>query len=382
MAFLWKHPDSRFWIARFYDQEGKRRNRSTKIEAKEKNRRQALKIAEAFEEAANKRKTARQVRQVILDLHQEITGEQLASATVREQVEKWLGRKKAVVQPSTFAFYRSATNNFLTFLREKADQDIGEISRDDISSFRDREANRVSAKTANHGLKCIRMFFKDAMRDKLIPEDPTEFVECVKGGAKTELRPFTLKELGAIVAVADTEWKSMVYFGLYTGQRIGDIANLTWQNIDLVRSEVRLVTAKTGRRQIIPMALPLKEHIESLPAGDNPAAPLHERAFGIMERQGKSGSLSNQFADVLAQAGLREKTSHRSKGKGRGARRDRNPLSFHSLRRTATTLLHEAGVPAAVAQELIGHDSEAIHEVYVAIGDEALKQAANAFPEL
>jgi SAM-dependent methyltransferase len=30
--------------------------------------------------------------------------------------------------------------------------------------------------------------------------------------------------------------------------------------------------------------------------------------------------------------------------------RDIQPVSFHSLRRTATTLLHEAGVPAAVAQ--------------------------------
>jgi hypothetical protein len=36
-------------------------------------------------------------------------------------------------------------------------------------------------------------------------------------------------------------------------------------------------------------------------------------------------------------------------------------LSFHSLRRTATSLLHEAGVPRTVAQGLIGHDSEEVH---------------------
>jgi hypothetical protein len=33
-------------------------------------------------------------------------------------------------------------------------------------------------------------------------------------------------------------------------------------------------------------------------------------------------------------------------------------LSFHSLRGTATTLLHEAGVPSSVAEALIGHDGE------------------------
>ena len=58
------------------------------------------------------------------------------------------------------------------------------------------------------------------------------------------------------------------------------------------------------------------------------------------------------------------------------------PLSFHSLRRTATTLLHEAGVPAAVAQTLIGHDSKAMHELYVSVGREAPEKAAAALPEI
>ena len=57
-------------------------------------------------------------------------------------------------------------------------------------------------------------------------------------------------------------------------------------------------------------------------------------------------------------------------------------MSFHSLRRTATTLLHEAGVPSAVAQALIGHDSEAMHELYILVGREALEKATAALPEI
>ena len=52
------------------------------------------------------------------------------------------------------------------------------------------------------------------------------------------------------------------------------------------------------------------------------------------------------------------------------------------MRRTATTLLHEAGIPAAVAQAFIGHDTEAMHEVYIAVGREALDKAAEAFPDV
>jgi integrase len=59
-----------------------------------------------------------------------------------------------------------------------------------------------------------------------------------------------------------------------------------------------------------------------------------------------------------------------------------HPLSFHSLRRRATTLLHEAGVPQAVAQALIGHDSAAMHEIYISVGREACDEAMSKLPEV
>jgi integrase len=69
-----------------------------------------------------------------------------------------------------------------------------------------------------------------------------------------------------------------------------------------------------------------------------------------------------------------------SVGKGKG--RDPSGLSFHSLSHTAVTLLKEAGIPHAVVQELIGHDSEQMSEHYTHVGSEALKKAAAAFPDL
>jgi integrase len=113
-------------------------------------------------------------------------------------------------------------------------------------------------------------------------------------------------------------------------------------------------------------------------ADDEPKAPLHPRSFETLRRQGKSGGLSNQFANILATAGFRVKKKHRANE----GERDKHALSFHSLRATATTLLHEAGVPAATAQAFIGHDSEEIHKVYVKIGSEALKNAADQLPDI
>src|SRR5260221_8872813 len=111
-------------------------------------------------------------------------------------------------------------------------------------------------------------------------------------------------------------------------------------NIDLQRNELRLSTRKTGRTMILPLAAPLRKHITSLHFAGNSSAPIHPKAFDLVERQHKTGNLSNQFADLLAAAGLREKKNHTNTGKGRGSRRDVEPLSFHSLRRTATPILH------------------------------------------
>jgi integrase len=45
---------------------------------------------------------------------------------------------------------------------------------------------------------------------------------------------------------------------MYTGQRLADLAALTWDNLDLRKNEIRLRTRKTARRIMVPMAKPLR----------------------------------------------------------------------------------------------------------------------------
>jgi integrase len=227
-----------------------------------------------------------------------------------------------------------------------------------------------------------QMLFKSARRDELIHDDPALFVESVRRSHPSQKRrAFTVPEISAVLNVADPEWRSMVFFGLYTGQRLGDIASLCWNNLDLEQGQVRFVTAKTGRSMILPLAPALSKHVLSLPTSDNPEAALHPRAYKIVQLQGRTGSLSNQFSDLLAQAGLREKKTHHKTKDGRSVRRASEGLSFHSLRHTTTSLLHAAGIPPAVAQAFVGHDSESIHAFYTHVGSASLQTAANVLPE-
>lgn len=343
-------------------------------------------MAEEFEAVSKARRTASQCRRVISRLHAEITGEVLPSSTVGAFVECWL-REKAGTSKATQDFYKSSTKRFLAHLGPLADDELSMISKEHLVSFRNTIREKLSAKATNHYLKVVKMLFRAAKRDGYLVDDPSEFVETIqdKGHERKRRRPFTLDQIRSVLTVADSEWHSMILCGLYTGQRLGDIARLTWANVDLDKGQIKLVTRKTGNALTIPIATPLRTSIDTLPTPDArpELAPLHPRAFEIVAKQGRSGSLSNQFADILVAAGLREKKPHRvTTGEGRDGRRTAEALSFHSLRHSAVTFLKEAGIPHAVVQKLIGHDSEQMSELYTSVGDDALAKAAAAFPVL
>jgi integrase len=387
MAYLVRHPDSKYWIAAFYDVNGKRRNRSTKIVATEKTRKRAQAIADEYEAAARNFRTARQVRKVITDLHRELTGVGLPKATVRQYRDRWIERKRNEVKPSTLTYYEGKLNRLLEFLGDRADRDIAEINNADLVAFRDYLATQVTANTTNHSIKAIKTLFTDAKAEGFTAEDPGDGLKSVrrKPEESTEVRPFTLEELRKAFDTADQEWKSMIMFGVYSMLRMGDIARLKYSNLDWERKVIRIQVAKTGRWQTIPMAQPLVDFLcpnGKPPTLPPPADPIHPKAFAIITPKGRTQTLSRQFATILANAGLREKVSSRNKGKGRDSKRNRNALSFHSLRHTGNSLLANAGIDRELRKSITGHTSESIHDDYTHLEIETRRAAVNIIPDL
>ena len=96
----------------------------------------------------------------------------------------------------------------------------------------------------------------------------------------------------------------------------------------------------------VPLESPLRAQIEKLPAGDDPHQPLHPRAFASAERSGGVKTLSRQFYELLADTGLTKPKAHRQSeaAPGRDGPRELSPISFHSLRHTATSLMKNAGI--------------------------------------
>ena len=377
MASLRKKPNSGFWYACFNLPNGQRTQRSTKLN----DRKAAQKLANTWEDASDKKVTEAQARHVLSDIYEDIHGQPLSSATFSAYATQWLARKKGEVSGPTFKAYEHAIEEFRGGLKAKANDQINYITVADIAAWRDASAEKASPATANNKLKVIRVFFQSAWRDGLVPENVAAKVQSLKGETSIR-RDFTLDELKLILEAADEEWKGMILAGVYTGQRLKDIASLTWMNIDLGKKVLRLQTSKTGRNQIIPIAEPLRSYLSEVKTA-NLNAPVFPNAFKVASKSDIS-PLSQQFHDILVSAGLAtaRPPKHQQQGIGRSAPRARTEISFHSLRHTATSLLKNAGAPEAVARDIIGHESAAVSRHYTHVDEASKKAAIELLPDI
>ena len=210
--------------------------------------------------------------------------------------------------------------------------------------------------------------------------NPAVRVPILKSRDKSARRAFTLPEIKRILKACgdDTEWRGLVLFGLYLGQRLGDLAKLTWRAVNLENGEIAFTTRKTGRRVVLPLVQPLSDYLASLPASDNPNAFIFPRAASAT----RTGTLSNQFREILVAAGLVEPRGHEATGKGRSQARETSEISFHSLRHSAVTMLKASGVSDVLAREIVGHESSAISRQYTHLTTDDLRNAMQRLPDV
>ena len=81
------------------------RNRSTRLPAKPGYRKQAQKLADEYETSAMLHRSAKKVRETIIDFHKGLTNEELPVTTLLTHCESWLDRKKPEIAVSSYSAY-------------------------------------------------------------------------------------------------------------------------------------------------------------------------------------------------------------------------------------------------------------------------------------
>jgi integrase len=362
MASLHKDSQARspYWYAAFYAPDGRRLFRSTK----ETNRTAALKIALAWEEASRKARrkelTAAQARKVLAELVAASSGEELEFHSVESWLTDWLANKEGTTAPRTLERYRQIVRDFLSHLGLKANASIAAVSPGDLTGFRNalRSEGR-SASTCNTVVKGIlNAPFERAHKLGYISANPVSAVESLRERDENRAArdPFTAAEIAQLLEVAQGDWHGAILLGATSGLRLGDVAYLRWESVDLENRLLRVPTRKTGKLVIVPMHDDFVRWLNEIPRGIGKAPVFASLASRSIE--GAVG-LSAQFRAIVAKAGIVGRVVARA-GKGRAT----NAKTFHALRHSFVSLLANANVPPEIRQRLAGHASADIHRVY------------------
>jgi integrase len=347
--------------------------RSTKQRDRKKALAICLKLGSATEVARAGELTEIAARKILDEILETVGARPLRSETVRSFFTSWLSGKKLSTMPGTYAHYEKAITKFLEALGDRSDKSLAGVNANDIAAFRDArfKHDRISTGTLVLDLKTIRSVFASARRQGILLHNPAETVD-LPINRPVERVVFTPNELCALLNVAPQEWKTLILLGYYLGGRLSDMAALNWDAVDLTSGVIFYTQSKTRRRVEVPIHPELEQQLLQI-AGDQRGGPLCP-TLAKTRTDGRNG-LSNQFARLLAVAGISAETVHA--GKNRFSRK-----SYHSLRHSFASALTNAGVSPELRMKLTGHRSLNSHQRYTHHELAPLKAAIGALKRL
>lgn len=116
----------------------------------------------------------------------------------------------------------------------------------------------------------------------------------------------------------------------------------------------------------------LEDHLQSI-AGDK--GGTISPGLASLATSGRSG-LSRKFLAIM------EKAEISNDAKNNGGQRKFSQLSFHALRASFNSVLHNQGVSQEVRKKLTGHKSDAVNDRYTRTELKTLRKAVTKLPGL
>jgi integrase len=392
MASLTKDSNGRspYWIACYTAASGRRLKKSTK----QTDRKKALEIALTLERAEDLARkgtlTETRTRELLAEVLERTTGETLPFFTTEGFLRDWLNGKEVSKAANTFRNYAQTVEHFLAHLGGRAKLSIAAITPKDVSTFRDAElASGKNPNSIRGALTNLRVPFNAARRQGIITTNPVEAVELPaastsEDGTETSRQPFTPEQVEALLHAAvdkkkrgnpqtgGKDWQGAIRFALYTGARIADTANITWNAIDLPAKLLTFRPKKTKRLVTIPIHPELEAHLLEMSAPDSGKAHVFPKLAGKT-----TATLSRRFKEIMERAGIVNTVLTKARGsKGRTV----YALSFHSLRHTFNSAMANAGVSQEVRMKLTGHSDAVTNKGYTHHELAPLRAAINSIP--
>jgi site-specific recombinase XerD len=182
------------------------------------------------------------------------------SSQVRPYLESWL--KSRANRVGAIKRDGKAVKQFLVFLGKQDGMELARVTTYHARTFMEKELDRVASGTVRRYLTSLCCAFNRAIEQKLIFSNPSRGILPSKRelNDKQERKAFTMDEVKCLLELMPDEWPDMIRVCLYTGgQRLGDVAKLTWEQIDLENGRLQMTTQKSKSRMNKPIIDPLEK---------------------------------------------------------------------------------------------------------------------------
>lgn len=187
----------------------------------------------------------------------------------------------------------------------------------------------------------MKHIFSIAERRGLITSNPAKKIP-IPTPRNERNRVLTEDEWNRLYREATEHIKPILLTAYHLGMRLGEILNLTWEQVNLQRGFIELRSYETKNKEArqVPMTLQVIESLREL------AKIRSLTCKHVFQYKGKPISrIKRAFLTAVKKAQI-------------------DNFRFHDLRHCAATNLRKAGVDTITAMKVIGHKSELMHRHY------------------
>jgi integrase/recombinase XerC len=303
-----------------------------------------------------------------------------AESPIHQVVERFLVHldEERNYSAHTLRAYRGDLDRFLAFLGTFFDQSPETVAASAVDPLAVRSflaslgAARppLEASTRGRALAAVRMLFRFACREGLLPSNPAAGVRAPKLPKKLprHLRPGETEEL--LEAAADDEPlprrdRAMLELLYASGLRVSELAGLDWRDLDLSARVLR-VLGKGGKERMVPFGKPAATALQAW-LGDWEEVRARDAAPASRKGGEEEPVFLNHRGSRLSARSVRRVIDRcvATTGIAPG-------VHPHTLRHTFATHLLEGGADLRAIQELLGHSSLATTQRYTHVEIERL----------
>jgi len=262
--------------------------------------------------------------------------------------------KKGIVRDYELRGLRStrAAKGRMKHLKEYfGDMRAVDITPDRVRAYQaHRRAEKASPATVNRETSHLARAFRIAVKSGLLSVVPA-FPERLEESAPRQ----GFFEHAEYLAVRDElapEYQDVFDFAYYSGWRRGEITGLTWREIDMAGSVIRLdpERSKTRTGRLLPMSQPLKEVLQRRVAARRLDCLMvfHHDGDEDMNDWWKAWKAACKLAGLPGK-------------------------KLHDCRRTAARNMIRSGTPERVAMQLTGHKTRSVFDRYNIVSESDLR---------